>query len=364
VKLLEPFSFAGLDLKNRMVRSATYEKRADIDGIVTDSLLDFYKDLTMGGAGLIITGNALVHITGRSVPQMICIHNDHYLDGLKRLTDAVHSLEGTIILQLSHGGRQCFPKLLGGEQPMAPSAVYDPSTRITPREMDDSEIWQIIEAFADAGWRAFNAGFDGIQIHAAHGYLVNQFLSPHTNRRQDYWGGDEEMRFHFFSEIMDAIKKETGSNLPVMVKLNAEDFVNGGLRPDESHRIAKRMQGLGVCAIEVSGGMMEAGSMTIRPHIDTPEQEAYFRNSAAFFARGLDIPVMLVGGIRSRSVAEDILQKEEASLISFSRPLLREPDLPNKFMAGKERADCTSCNNCMRFMKLDSIRCTQIKEDK
>jgi 2,4-dienoyl-CoA reductase-like NADH-dependent reductase (Old Yellow Enzyme family) len=227
--------------------------------------------------------------------------------------------------------------------------------------MDDGEIWEIIEAFADAAWRAFNAGFDGIQIHAAHGYLVNEFLSPHTNRRHDNWGGDEEMRFHFLGEIIDAIKREVGSNLPIMVKLNSDDFVSGGLRPDESLRIAKRLQVLGVCAIEVSGGMMEAGNLTVRPHIDTVDQEAYFRQSARLFARELDIPVMIVGGIRSRAVAEDILQSNDAELISFARPLLREPDLPKKFMEGKERADCTSCNNCMRLMKLDYIRCTQIK---
>jgi 2,4-dienoyl-CoA reductase-like NADH-dependent reductase (Old Yellow Enzyme family) len=361
MKLFEPFYFAGLYLKNRIVRSATYEKRADLDGVVTDSLINLYSDLAAGGVGLIITGNTLVHTSGRSVPQMLCIHNDHYIEPLKRLTDTVHDLGGTIVMQLSHGGRQCFPSLLGGAQPMAPSAVYDPSTKITPHEMDDGEIWEIIEAFADAAWRAFNAGFDGVQIHAAHGYLVNEFLSPHTNRRHDNWGGDEEMRFHFLGEIIDAMKREVGSNLPIMVKLNSDDFISGGLRPDESLRIAKRLQMIGVSAIEVSGGMMESGNLTVRPHIDTVDQEAYFRQSAGLFARELDIPVMVVGGIRSRAVAEDILQSNDAELISFARPLLREPDLPKKFKEGKERADCISCNNCMRLMKLDYIHCTQIK---
>jgi 2,4-dienoyl-CoA reductase-like NADH-dependent reductase (Old Yellow Enzyme family) len=361
MKLFEPISFAGLDLKNRMVRSATYEKRADVDGVVTDALINMYAELATGGSGLIITGNTLVHTSGLSVPQMLCIHNDHYIGPLKKLTDTVHGLGGTMVMQLSHGGRQCFPKYMGGAQPIAPSAVFDPSTKITPRAMEDGEIWEIVEAFADAAWRAFIAGFDGIQIHAAHGYLVNEFLSPHTNRRNDYWGGDEEMRFHFISEIIDAIRREVGSNLPIMVKVNSDDFVSGGLRPEESLRIAKRLQALGVCAIEVSGGMMEAGSLTVRPNIDDVSKEAYFRKSAAMFSRELDIPVMVVGGIRSRAVAEDILQSADAELVSFARPLLREPDLPKKFMEGKERADCTSCNNCMRLMKLDQIRCTQIK---
>ncbi|HMK57334.1 MAG TPA: NADH:flavin oxidoreductase [Dissulfurispiraceae bacterium] len=362
MKLFEPFSLAGLELRNRIVRSATYEKRADVDGFVTEPLIEMYRALADGGAGLIITGNALIHSSGRSVPQAICIHNDHYVDGLKRLTDIVHARGGKIVMQLSHGGRQCFPTLLGGNQPIAPSAVYDPSTKIIPLVMDDAKIWEMVYAFADAARRAMYAGFDGIQIHAAHGYLVSEFLSPHTNRRDDYWGGDEERRFHFIEETYEAIRKEVVSTFPIMVKMNADDFIEGGLRPAEALRIAQRLQSLGISAIEMSGGMFEAGKMTVRPNIETEEQEAYFREAAGIFARGLFMPVMVVGGIRSRSVAEDILQKEDADLLSISRPLIREPDLPLKFMQGKERADCISCNNCMRFLKLDMVRCTQTKD--
>jgi 2,4-dienoyl-CoA reductase-like NADH-dependent reductase (Old Yellow Enzyme family) len=364
MKLFEPFSFCGLELKNRIVRSATYEKLADEDGFVTDELIARYTDLAEGGAGLIITGSALVHVSGRNVPQVMSIHNDNYIEGLKKLADAVHGHGGTIVMQVSHGGRQCFPSVLGGSEPIAPSVVYDPVTKITPREMTDGEIWGMVDAFADAAWRVFNAGFDGVQLHAGHGYLISEFLSPHTNRRTDYWGGSEEMRFHFISEILDAIRREAGSSLPVLVKMNGDDYVPGGLKPDESLRIAKRLQALGICAVEVSGGMLESGNIIIRPNIDSAEKEAYFRRSSAKFAQAMDIPVILVGGIRSRSIAEDILQKGDADLISMSRPLLREPDLPNLFMAGKKRADCTSCNNCLRFFKLDKVRCTQVKEDK
>jgi 2,4-dienoyl-CoA reductase-like NADH-dependent reductase (Old Yellow Enzyme family) len=358
--LFEPFNLAGLELKNRIVRSATYEKRADVDGFVTDALIEFYKELTRGGVGLIITGNALVHVSGRSVPQMICIHNDFYIEKLKRLTDAIHNLGGKVIIQLVHGGRQCFPALLGGERPLAPSEVYDPSTKITPREMTNEEIWEIIEAFGEAARRAMYAGFDGIQIHGAHGYLVSEFLSPHTNRRTDYWGGDEERRFHFLEEVYKAIRKEVGNNYPLLIKMNADDFVEGGLKPEESLRIAKRLEELGIDAIEVSGGMYESGTKTAQLNILKKEQEAYFRESARLFKRELNVPIILVGGIRSKDVAEDILQKGDADLISLSRPLIREPDLPNKFLAGKERTDCISCNGCMRFMKLDMVKCTQL----
>ncbi len=359
--LFEPYNLAGIEIKNRLVRSATYEKRADVDGFVTDSIIEFYKDLVKGGVGLIITGNVLVHVSGRSVPNMLCIHNDYYIEKLKLLTDSVHALGGRIFIQLVHGGRQCFPSLLGGQSPIAPSAVYDPSTKIIPREMTNEEIWDVIESFGSAARRAVEAGFDGIQLHAAHGYLINEFLSPHTNRRDDYWGGDDERRFHFLEEIYDLIRKEVAYSVPIIIKMNADDFVEKGLTPYDSLRIALRLQSIGLNAIEISGGMYESGNKTAQLNILKPEQEAYFRGYASLFKAELNIPVILVGGIRSKSIAEDILKANDADLIALSRPLIREPDLPNKFKQGKERADCISCNGCMRFTKLDVVRCTQLK---
>lgn len=360
--LFESFKLANITLKNRLVRSATYEKRADIDGFVTDSLIEFYKHLSKGGVGLIITGNVLVHVSGRSAPNMLCIHTDNYIKGLKRLTEAIHALGSKIFIQLVHGGRQCSPHLLGGQSPIAPSAVYDPSTKITPREMTNEEIWDIIESFGKAGRRALEAGFDGIQLHGAHGYLINQFLSPHTNRRNDYWGGDEERRFHFLEEIYEAIRDEIGYSIPLIIKMNASDFVQKGLEPYESLKIAKRLEDLGINGIEVTGGIYESGNKTVQMNILKPEQEAYFREYSRLFKKELKVPVILVGGIRSKSIAEEILQKKEADLIALSRPLIREPDLPNKFFKGKERADCISCNGCMNFKNLDLVKCTQLEQ--
>jgi 2,4-dienoyl-CoA reductase-like NADH-dependent reductase (Old Yellow Enzyme family) len=360
--LFEPFNIGGLTLKNRIVRSATYEKRADEDGFVTPALIEFYEIIAKGGSGLIISGNVLVHTSGRSVPQQLSIHNDFYIDKLRRLTDTVHNARGTIVIQLVHGGRQSFPALLGGEQPLAPSQVYDPSTQINPRAMDDSEIWGVIEAFGDAARRAMYAGFDGVQLHGAHGYLINEFLSPHTNRRDDYWGGDEERRFHFIEEVYRVMRREAGKDYPVLIKINADDCIEGGLSPEESVRIAKRLEDMGVCSFEVSGGMYESGKKTARTDILKPEQEAYFRSAAALFKEHLRMPVMLVGGLRSRTVMDDVLHKGDADLISISRPLIREPDLPHKMEGGKEKADCISCNGCMIFDKLDVVRCTQLRD--
>ena len=359
--LFEPFSFSGLSLRNRLVRSATYEKRADEDGFVTESLIELYEDLTRGGIGLMITGNALVHPSGRTIPQMTCIHSDIYIQGLRKLTTAVHELDGVIAIQLVHGGRQSFPILLGGNDPLAPSAVYDTSTKIMPRAMTDTEIWEIIDAFADAARRARITGFDAVQIHGAHGYLVSEFLSPYTNRREDYWGGDEERRFHFLEEVYKAMRKEVGEDYPVMIKMNADDLMEGGLKVDEAVKIAVRLEELGLDAVEVSGGMYESSRKPVQPDILNPDDEAYFRNGGRAFKSKLHIPVILVGGMRSTSIMEEVLQRGEADLISLSRPLIREPDLPNKFREGKEKADCISCNGCMDFGKLDIVECIQLR---
>lgn len=359
--LFEPFSFSGLNLKNRLVRSATYEKRADEDGFVTGALIRFYEELARGGAGLIISGNALVHPSGRSIDKALCIHSDIYIQGLRKLTSRVHELGGIIAIQVVHGGRQCFPILLGGNPPIAPSEVYDPATRVTPRAMTEEEMWEMIDAFGEAARRARLAGFDAVQIHGAHGYLVSEFISPHTNRRDDYWGGDEERRFHFLEEVYKAMRKEAGDDYPVMIKMNADDMINSGLKPDEAVRIAKRLEGAGLDAVEISGGMYEAGQKTAQADINSEEKEAYFRAAGRLFKSSLNLPVMLVGGMRSRNIMESVLKEGEADLISLSRPLIREPELPKRLMEGKEKADCISCNGCMKFQKLDVVRCTQIK---
>lgn len=364
MKLFSPFEIKSIKLPNRIVRSATYEKMADEDGFVTDRLIELYVNLVRGGVGLIITGNALVHVSGRSAPKMLCIHNDFYIDGLRKLTEAVHNEGGTIVIQINHGGRQCASLFLHGQSPVAPSAVFEPVYKVMPRELTQEEIWELIESFGKAARRAKEAGFDGVQIHGAHGYLVNQFLSPYTNRRNDYWGGDEERRFHFVEEVYNSIRDNVGYDYPVMIKLNACDFVDGGLTVEESLRIAKRLENLGIDSIEVSGGIVESKpeERPVRVKIDSKEKEAYFRQYSREFKKTLKIPVMLVGGIRSRTTAEEILEKEEADLISLSRPLIREPDLPKKWQKGKDTADCIYCNGCMRFMKLEYVRCTQLEK--
>jgi 2,4-dienoyl-CoA reductase-like NADH-dependent reductase (Old Yellow Enzyme family) len=359
--LFDPITISGLKLKNRIVRSATYEKMADEDGNVTDTLIDLYTALAKGGSGLIITGFTLVHPSGRAIRKMLSIHSDLYVRGHKRLTDAVHAEGGLIALQLVHGGRQCSPILLGGEPTLAPSAIYDPSSKSTPKAMDDSEIWTMIDAFAHAAFRARTAGFDAVQLHGAHGYLISTFLSPHTNRRDDYWGGDEERRFHFAEEVIKAVRKEVGSEFPVLMKMNCDDLLPGGITPEEAVRIARKFEDEGIDAVEVSGGMRESAVRASKPDILRQEDEAYFREGSSLIKQRISIPVILTGGMRTLSVMQNVLSSGDADLIGLSRPLIREPDLPNLMKDGKQKADCISCNECTRFSRSRHVRCVFIE---
>ena len=355
--IFSEYTLGRLRLKNRIVRAATYEKRADEDGHVTDELVELYAELARGGAGLIITGAALVHPSGRYLRRMLSAHTDLYIKGLRQLAGTVHDAGGLIALQIDHGGRQCAPLILGGQDPLAPSAVKDPATHSTPRQMQDHEIWDMVDAFASAAGRAAIAGFDAVEVQAAHGYLISSFLSPHTNRRDDYWGGDRPRRFHLLEEVLKAITSATGEDFPVIVKLNASDHIDGGLELDESVRIAAMAEAAGAAAIEISGGMRESRTGAL----PSPDEEGYYREAGALFRSTLRVPVILTGGFRSRETIQGALERGEADLIGMSRALIREPDLPQKMLEGKELADCDACGECTRFSRMKRVECTKTR---
>lgn len=358
--ITEPINIGNLRLKNRIVRAATYEKMADEDGFVTDQLIGFYEEIAGGGSGLIITGSALVHLSGYLYPKQLCIHTDNYVRGLRALTEAVHSKDVPIFIQLSHGGRLCSSLLLGDSSPLAPSSFFDPDLKYTPKELTNQDIWGLVYAFGTSARRARDAGFDGIQLQAANGYLLSSFLSPYTNKRQDYWGGDEERRFHLIEEVYRAVRTEVGHKLPIIIKVNGEDFVEGGLTMDEAIRIAQRLEYIGVDALEISGGLYGFKSTSNGKDIALTEREGYFKEHSRAIKSKVSIPVILTGGIRSRTEAQKLIEEGYADLIGLSRPLIREPDLPSKFIAGKQRADCVSCNGCLDFRHLDYVTCTQV----
>jgi len=357
-----PGQFGSLEIKNRLVRSATFESRAD-NGKVTDELVRFYRNLAKGGAGLIITGHCAVHPEGYMTPKMTKLSDDSFTSELRKISQSVHGA-GTgcrIFLQLNHPGRQTLPGT--DRTPIAPSAIYDTLYKRTPREMTSEEIKEMIDCFANGIGRAKEAGFDGVQIHAAHGWLLGSFLSPHTNRREDEYGGSTENRVRIIREMLEKGRKKAGVGFPILVKMNSDDCFPGGINLEEASKIAETFSYLGFSGVEVSGGIRESLARPeqelgwkpvpipeARVGIAREDQEAYFWPGAKAIKRAVNLPVILVGGIRSLNRIEEILEEGSVDFCAMARPFIREPNLPQKFLSGTTRKSaCISCNACLPF---------------
>lgn len=336
-----------IPMRNRIVRSATWEGMCETDGAPTERLLSLYEGLATGGVGLIVTGYATVRPDGKQARGKLGIHDDSLVDGLRDVARRVHDRGGRIAAQLVHAGGQANRKVTG-LPPVAPSAVSVPYYPEVPEELTPEGILDIVASFGRAAGRAKEAGFDGVQLHGAHAYLIHQFLSPLTNRRTDAYGGPPRNRSRFLSEVLRAVRAAVGKEYPVWIKLNGEDFLPGGFSLEEACQVARRLEEEGIDAIEVSGGTPASGERTpARTRIDAPEKEAYHRAQALEIGTHARIPVGLVGGLRSPAVMEEILRAGEADFFSMSRPLIREPGLANRWSSGdRSAARCISCNGC------------------
>jgi 2,4-dienoyl-CoA reductase-like NADH-dependent reductase (Old Yellow Enzyme family) len=370
----EPKKIGGVEIKNRFVRSATGERLASKEGQVTDELIQFYKVLAEGGVGLIITGITYIQANGKGIPNQLGIDKDDLIPGLKKLTDVVHKCGENckIAVQLYHSGRQSMVM----DNPLAPSAVFEPTFNVMPREMTIKDIEDTIEAFAESARRAKEARFDAIQLHAAHGYLLSEFLSPYTNKRTDKYGGNLVNRIRIIEEIYEKTVNLIGNNFPILIKMNVDDFLKGGIKLEESIKIAEKLSKMGFAAIETSGCMWEVILRTkkelgwhpvfnpeARTGIDSKEKEAYHLPYAKEIKKFVKTPLILVGGIRSLDVIENILNQKNADFIGLCRPLIREPDLPNKWLKeiGNITCECISCNGCTASLLSGSLCCSQKK---
>lgn len=347
--LFDPFKLGSLTLPNRFVRSATWEGMCDADGSPTQRLIDCYKILAKGGIGLIISGYTYIREDGKQLPGKMGIHDDKMIPALRELTETVHREGALIFCQLVHAGGQTSSKTIGST-PLAPSSIAFPSYGETPREITEDEIHKVIAAFAAAARRANDAGFDGIQLHGAHGYLINQFLSPLMNSRLDSYGGTLENRIRFLMETYTAVRQAVGAHFPVTIKLTASDNLPGGFSLEEAVWVAQKLDQAGIDAIEVSSGSAASGTESpVRQGIDSEDTEAYNAPFAKAIRKNVNVPVMVVGGLRTCNVMQRLLWEGEADLFSLSRPLIREPDLVNRWRQDdSHRATCISCNGCFK----------------
>jgi len=364
-KLFEPTEINGLKLPNRFVRSATWEGMAEDDGAVTPKLIDLMARLAKGQVGLIISSHAYIKPEGQAGLKQLGVYKDELVGGLRLMAQSVHESGGRIVLQLAHAGYFANAKL-SGQVPMAVSQVEGISQ--SPRkEMTIQDIQELTEAFGIAAQRAKEAGFDGVQIHAAHGYLMNQFLSPHFNKRSDEYGGSAENRARALREVIKKVRAAVGAHYPLLIKINSQDYLEGGLSLEDSLKIAPLLQDEGLDALELSGGTFLSGHLSpSRAGIVKEEKEAYFHEAAKAFKEKLLIPLILVGGVRSLPVAERIVNQGLADYLAMSRPLIREPELIKRWREGDpRRAFCLSDNQCFGpAMAGEGIYCVVEKKEK
>ena len=345
-RLFEESSINKMPLKNRFVRAATWEGLATEKGEATSELIEMMASLAKGSVGLIVTSHSYVSQEGQGTPWQLGVYDDNLISKLETMASAVHENNGKIVMQLAHAGLYAEVKLTG-QAALAVSASDDfPEGNV--RTITQEDIQYLVLSYAQAAKRARMAGFDGIEIHSGHGYLLSQFLSPAYNKRQDEYGGAIENRARIHLQIYQAIREVVGTDYPILVKMNGADFIENGLTKEDSLQAAKLFADAGFDAIEVSGGIIRTGKRSpSRPGITTEDKEAYFKEYAKHFKRNIKTPLILVGGLRSVTVADKIVSEGIADYISMSRPLIREPDLINRWKNGDLRkAECKSDNLC------------------
>ena len=349
--LFQPVDFCGIRLKNRFVRSATMENLADADRTPSEELVAMYEGLAKGGVGLIITSAVRAdrgwdpHTNSKG----LCLDDKSMIPAFREMVNHVHEAGSKIVIQLGSFFRY------KNKVAVPYTEALDESRHFLTVE----DIHHITKRFGEAGAYSRESGFDGLQINAAHGFPLSQFLSPCYNRRSDEYGGTTQNRSRILAEITAEIKRRTGEDFPVFVKMNVVDFCDGGIDVDEAARIVESIAPDGIAAVEASGGGIGHHMTWLGPARKKEWQEGYLRPYAAELKSKVALPVIMVGGLRSYAMAEDIIANSEADLISMSRPFIREPDLIKRWENGDLRpAACISCNGCMeRFKENQPVRC-------
>lgn len=346
--LFEKTIMGKIIVKNRFVRSATWENMTTEDGHLTNKLIDIYEELAKSEVGLIITGYANVVKEEQPNHGMMGIYDDSFIYEYKKLTGLVHNFGSKIIMQVAYGGTKTSYNV-GKRLIYAPSEIAERSTNVVGKTMSKDDIYYIENAFADAAKRVQEAGFDGIEIHAAHTYLINQFLSPYYNKRTDEYGGSLENRMRFLVEIYYKIREKVGSDFTVVVKLTSSEFFKGGLTFDETRIICKKLESIGVDALDITGNIHAKARAMVGQVFDGYKlhENGYFVEYAKRISNEVNIPVITVGGFKDIDIIEKILKESNIAFVGLSRPLLAEPNLIKRWKCGdRKKAICIGCSKC------------------
>lgn len=361
--MFDQVTMKNLKIRNRIARSATFEGMGSAEGEPSERLAWLYTELAESGVGLIFTSAAMVERfklklpVGQDIAYPLFIDRDELVELWKPVVAAVKSRGATIAMQVVHPGRQEDPGLRLGEPPLAPSPVELRGSGVVPREMTVREIREMVEKFAQACRRVKEAGFDAVQLHGGHGYMISNFISPYTNRRTDEYGGDTERRARFIVDIVRRARELVGDDYPIMIKMNCDDFVPGGLVKEEAVRVASLIEEGGIDCIEVTGGIPDSEER-LGKGINKQEKEAYLRPYAEALRPALRIPLILVGGMRSPRVIEKILCEGTADMVSISRPFIREPRFLERWREGdRKKVSCISCSKCADHVFAKPMRC-------
>jgi 2,4-dienoyl-CoA reductase-like NADH-dependent reductase (Old Yellow Enzyme family) len=350
-----------LTLRNRCVRSAPYDGCAEKGGQVSQHQVRLFSDIAQGGAGLIITGITYTHPLGQISAFQNSLADDNCIPSFRSLTRAVHERGAKIAVQLFHAGKERAKFYKSSVSPSLTDDVQGGGGAC--RVMTESDIWDVIRSFGEASRRAEEAGFDAIQIHAGHGYLFSQFLSPLTNFRTDMWGGTLHNRLRIHREVYREIRARVGGVFPIMIKIGVQDGLPEGLRFEEGKEAARLLAEWGYDALEISLGLRGKGyeNSEFQTNVNTIDREAYFRGWCREIKGRVRVPVILVGGLRSFGLMEEAIARGDADFVSLSRPFIREPDIVDRLKSDHNyRVKCISCNKCFEaLLKREPLHCVQ-----
>lgn len=349
-KIFDEVKLRRLISKNRIARSATNDPFSSPEGYVTEKQKKLYYDISSNNVGLIITGHVCVHALGRVSNIQNCFYDESFVDGQKDVASIIKQNNAIAILQISHAGPSSDLKVLNGKMAVAPSNVTDSKGQTVARELTIPEILQIKQNFVDAAIRAKQAGFDGIQVHCAHGYLLSSFLNPISNKRRDEHGGLIENRFKFIRDIIEEIQISLDDDFPILIKINSNIEENDIAFESDFMFMMKEFDKLGVEAVEISGYNFTA--------LGRDGKNNYYLERAARARKETNIPIILVGGIRSQADMDKVIDSG-IEMIAMARPFICEFDLATKLKNGQTEAKCKSCSKCFYLYQKEGRRCIQ-----